>query len=200
MGYSVLLIDTDKQGSSASWVLARKSDTDEDGNVRLRSEGFNPAMTPDCMRLYDKEIMTEGPSHANKYDFTIIDTRGSDSSGMRASLIISDFAIIPVRDGGFDRRAINDLTEALNDVSIVNSKLQVMSFLNQIDARRKYPKESFETLLESGLSPIEPYLRFRASYSRAAEAETVFEMEDPDGNDIFEMNRVFKEILKGASK
>lgn len=200
LGIKTLLIDTDKQGSGASWVLARKDELDEKGEPRVRSRNFDPQMTPQVMRLYDREIVTEGRNHAANYQVTVIDTKGSDSSGVRSALIISDFALVPIRDGDFDRRAIDGLVEILNDVSTVNEKLKVMSFLNQIDNRRSFPWDVHKDLEENGLAPLGTALKFRAAYSRSNTCETIFEMEKPDEKAVFELNKLFKEIMEEAKK
>lgn len=199
-GHSTLLLDTDRQGSAASWRIARLDGVDEQGQPIQLGPGFRPEWTPDLDRLYEREILHNGPSKAAQYDFTVVDTQGADGKGTRAALGISDVVIIPVRDGEFDRRALFDLGDVLNEVAVSNQRLKVVSFMNQVDSRRSFPKRTFELLEEAGLNPLNSMLRFRASIAKASLAETIFEATPQDEKAVFEMNKVFKDILEEIKK
>lgn len=180
-----LLIDTDKQANAASWVVWRKE------------EKLEP--TPMCMRLYGQEILNEGPGHASNYQATVIDTKGTDSAGTRASMIISDMALVPVRVSDFDAAAIDDFLEMLNEVRSVNPKLKVKVFINQIDPRRRHPYKLIDHLESQGLEVLNSIIKARAAFSDALHGGTVFEI----GNDEkarFEANHLFAEIMEEVAK
>lgn len=177
-GHRVMLVDSDKQGSAASWVVWRLTEEQKEA--------------PELTRLYDKDLFAQVPALKRQYDRIIIDTRGADSAGARAALLVADMAVVPVRDSDFDSAAIDDLLGMVEEVRTVNDALKVRSFLSQIDARRSFPVEVRDQLAEVGFSPMETVVHFRAAFSKALRGSTVFELSDKRAKD--EMLKLCMEI------
>lgn len=163
-GHRVMLVDSDKQGSAASWVV-----------WRLTEVGVE---APEITRLYDKDLFAQVPALKKQYDYIIIDTRGADSGGARAALIVADMAVMPVRDSDFDSAAVDDLRDIVDEIRTVNPALQVRSFLCQIDSRRAFPDSVRQQLLDVGFEPMNAVVHFRAAFSKALRGRTVFELSD----------------------
>lgn len=160
---SVLLIDSDKQGSAASWAV-------------WRADAGKPV--PRVVRLYDKELLVQGRPMAAEHAWTVIDTRGSDSASTRAALVMSDLALVPVRDSEFDSAAIDDLLAVLSEASALNPGLKVMAYLSQVDKRAKFPKEHIEFLQQRGIQCCETFVSFRRAYNRSTDGKLVDELGD----------------------
>lgn len=199
-GLKTLLIDSDKQGSAAVWSVWRKelSAKLQEGipfekNVpQVKSIGPSPSV----IRLFGKEILTEAEGHAKGYDITVIDSRGTDSAGLRAALIVCDLAVVPMRDSDFDQDALNDLFGAMEEVGGLRKKpLKVRAFLNQIDSRRRNHFDLIDKLEEAELRPFDTVIKHRAAYSRANKGLTVFDLND-DEKAMFETDKLFKEIIE----
>jgi chromosome partitioning protein len=172
-----LLIDSDKQGSAASWAVWREE---------------AKAATPTVVRLYDKELITQGKKLAGGYDWTIIDTRGSDSVSTRAALVLSDLALVPLRDSEFDAAAIDDLLVVIGEAQSLNPDLKVLAYLSQVDKRAKFPADHKAFLAERGVQCADAYLSFRRSYIKAAGGKLVDEVGDSTA--AAEMSHLLHEV------
>jgi len=176
--YRVMLIDSDKQGSAASWAVWRITEAEK------------PA--PEICRLYDKDLFVQAPAFRDRYDRIVIDTRGSDGAGTRAALVVSQLAIVPVRDSDFDSAALDDLMTLIDEARSLNPNLRAFSYLSQIDSRRAYPAELEKYMTDVGLPPLKTVIRHRAAYARAVRGLSVFELNDEKAN--LEMTNLCKEI------
>lgn len=173
-----ILVDTDRQGSAASWIVWRTQE--------------HKLSAPELTRLFDREIITQARALRERYDRVIIDTRGADSVSLRAALIVSDIAIVPVRDSDFDGASLDDMRALIDEVRTVNDRLRVVSFLSQIDERRKFPTRIRDYLDEIGFNPLKTVIHFRSAFSKAAHGLTVLELKDAKAKS--EMLSLFMEI------
>lgn len=183
-GNRVMLIDSDKQGSAASWAVWRQTETD------------NPA--PEISRLYSKDLLVQVPALREHYDRIVIDTRGADGASIRAAMVVSQIVIIPVRDSDFDAAALTDVAELISEARAVNPNLRAFSFLSQFDARRSFPHEQAKYMIELGMPPLESVLHFRAVFARVSRGRTVFELGDESAR--VEMTNLCKEIEDELTK
>lgn len=183
-GNRVMLVDSDKQGSAASWAVWRQAETDM------------PA--PEISRLYAKDLLVQVPALREHYDRIVIDTRGADGASIRAAMVVSQIVVIPVRDSDFDAAALSDVAELIAEARSVNPDLRAYSFLSQFDTRRSYPHEQAEFMSELGMPPLESILHFRAVFARVSRGRTVFEL--GDDNARIEMTNLCKEIENELQK
>lgn len=176
--FRTMLVDSDKQGSAASWAVWRITEAEK--------------QAPEISRLYDKDLFVQIPALRDRYDRIVIDTRGADGAGMRAALVVSNMAIVPVRDSDFDSAALDDLLVLVSEARSINPNLRAFSFLSQIDSRRAYPTELEKYLTEIGLPPLKAVIRHRAAYARAGRGLSVFELGDTRAS--AEMHQLCEEI------
>jgi len=161
-----LLIDTDRQGSAAAWAVWRQEVAPD-----------QPAAT--VVRLYDREVVAQGKALAAGYEWTVIDTRGSDSPSTRAALVLSDLALVPLRDSEYDAAAIDDLLQVLEEARMINPGLKVLAYLAQVDKRARFPADHIKFLRERQITALDTYLSFRRAYVRSSDGHIVDELGDP---------------------
>lgn len=182
--HRVMLVDSDKQGSAASWAVWRIT------------EAQQPA--PEISRLYDKELLVQIPSLRQRYERIVIDTRGSDGAGTRAAMVLAQLVIVPVRDSDFDAAALDDLMGIIDEARAINPNLRAFSYLSQIDSRRVFPADLLAYMSEIGLPPLKTVIRHRAAFAKAGRGLSVFETGDAKAAE--EMNNLCQEIEDELSK
>ncbi|SIT83072.1 ParA family partition ATPase [Pontibaca methylaminivorans] len=100
-GHSVALVDTDPQGSSGRWFMARIEGLPEPGIEFSTASAWG--VPYECRKL------------ADSHDFVIIDTPPKADSDLRPALRISDLVLIPVATSHLDLWAVEavlDLTRS----------------------------------------------------------------------------------------
>ncbi len=82
----VLLIDTDAQGSANYWAQSRDDSEAKPHRVA-------------CIQKFGKGLQAEVQDLAKRYQDIIIDAGGRDSVELRAGLVVSNKAYIPIQPG-----------------------------------------------------------------------------------------------------
>jgi chromosome partitioning protein len=108
-GIDVMLIDTDKQASSARFV-ERRNDNPDVSNLN-------------CVRLMGKGLPGQVKSLNEKYGTIIIDAGGQDSIELRASMVVCHKMIIPVKPSQFDAETIPAMSDLIDKAQIMNPSL-----------------------------------------------------------------------------
>jgi chromosome partitioning protein len=124
-GYSVLLIDADRQGSAQNAAT-------------MRAEGGRtPPLT--CVQLADGRLLRAqlGPLAA-KHDDTIIDAGGRDNESLRIALLRSNLLVVPVQPRAVDVWSLADITELIDRAQEAREdegrpRLGVLAALNLAD-------------------------------------------------------------------
>ena len=78
----VLLVDADDQETASDFTAVRKED-------------YPAAPRYTCTKLSGKAVRTEILELAPKYDHTIVDTGGRDTTSQRAALAVSQLLLVP---------------------------------------------------------------------------------------------------------
>ena len=115
LGYSVALIDGDKQSSSNNWSQRRESNEELAQVHSIQKYG-----------RINKTILDV----AEQYDCVIVDTGGFDSQEMRTALMVADIAIMPFKPSQMDLDTLPRLEEILLAAKDFNSSLKVFGLLN----------------------------------------------------------------------
>ena len=116
----VLLVDADDQETAADFTVVRKED-----------HPTAPRYT--CAKLSGRSVRTEILELAPKYDHTIVDTGGRDTTSQRAALAISQLLLVPFVPRSFDIWTLNKVAGLVEEMWTVNPELVAFVFLNRID-------------------------------------------------------------------
>ncbi len=118
---SILLVDGDKQGSSADFALGRAEHPALPQFTTIRAEG--------------KELLTQVQNLKGKFEHIIIDAGGQDNPSLRAGLVISEMVMIPIVPRSFELWALDKMADLVEEASITNPNLKPNSVLNLAYAR-----------------------------------------------------------------
>ena len=184
-GKDVLLLDTDRQGTSSFWATVR-----EETEIEPRIS---------CVQKFGKGLASQVRDLADRYDEIIIDAGGRDSMELRYSLGVCDRAYIPVQPFQFDIWTLRQMDELVELAQGFNENLQAFIVLNRVstnpavredqETQAFFADEGFEHL---GL--ISSVLRDRIAFRKSArDGVSVVELKQ-DKKAADEMNQLFKEI------
>jgi|LakMenEpi03Aug12_release.lakeMendotaPanAssembly.Ray.scaffolds.fasta_scaffold166213_2 chromosome partitioning protein len=112
-GKDVVLVDADRQSTSANWV----HDRNETNKASLA-----------CARQYDniKKTITD---FNNRYEFVIVDCQGRDSIELRTGLLAADICLIPCRPSQADLDTIPLMSVVINTAKEINENLKAYCVL-----------------------------------------------------------------------
>lgn len=175
-----LLIDGDPQASAASWAAWR------------RDTAYELSPTTTC--LLGKAILNEGKGLAAGFAHTVVDAGGRDSAGLRAALLLAQFAIIPIGASNLDAAAMTDLLEIVELAKEYNPTLNVRVLLTRVDPRTKDTGEMLEFLQEQKLSVLATRVCERVAYRRAIGEGAIVRELGKDAQAIAEMEALLKEV------
>ena len=118
----ILLVDADDQETASDFTVVRKED--------------HPAAARyTCAKLSGRSIRTEILELAPKYDHTIVDTGGRDTTSQRAALAVSQLLLVPFVPRSFDIWTLNKVAGLVEEMRTVNPGLIAYVFLNRTDPR-----------------------------------------------------------------
>ena len=120
----VLLVDADDQETASDFTVVRKED-------------YPAAPRYTCAKLSGKSVRTEILELAPKYDHTIVDTGGRDTTSQRAALAVAQLLLVPFVPRSFDIWTLNKVADLVEEMRTVNPKLLAYVFLNRTDPRGK---------------------------------------------------------------
>jgi chromosome partitioning protein len=155
-GHPVLLVDADKQASSAMWAS-------------LRTEvGHQPPLV--CVQKLGK-IGHDLLQLKENYD-VIVDAGGTDSQELRQGIAVADMWVIPVRPGQLDLFSMAKMSQLMTEVEERVGRLpQTFVVLNAINSSTNEAAEARELLSENEKMPVmETQLVDRVAMRRAVMA------------------------------
>lgn len=154
-GVDAVLVDSDAQSSSSIWAK------EIDANLPIH-------------RLQTaEEILEEVPKLAEQYPVVVMDGPAGLGEVTRATLLVSDLALIPCGPSVLDLRAASDAVRALNQVqNIRQGKPRGIFIPNKLQRNYRLSKELLETAAELGLE-VAPGLGLRQAFADAAGQQTV---------------------------
>lgn len=184
-GRDVLLIDTDQQGSANYWAQSR-DDT-----------GTRPRVA--CVQKFGKGLQTEVQDLARRYQDILIDAGGRDSVELRAALVVTHKAYIPIQPSQFDIWTLDRMDELVTSAQGFNPSLRAWVIVSRVstnpsvhefqDAREIL--EDFSHLALSGVA-----IRDRIAYRKAArDGLCVDELKPKDPKATEEIQTLYAEIF-----
>jgi len=116
-GLGSLLIDADPQRSSSNWVALRAS------------RGLTPEVV--AMEKTGADLKRSAVEMAKHYEHVFIDAPGHNSPELRASLVVADVLLYPVKPSNFDAWVFHqDFEDLISNVRSINEGLKVMVVMN----------------------------------------------------------------------
>ena len=183
-GHSVMLVDTDKQGSASYWAAIRQ----ETGGLPRVS----------CVQVFGKSVTAQVSDLAEHYDELIIDAGGRDSTELRAAMVVSDKLFIPVQASQFDVWTIEQMNEIVGHAQGINAALEASVVINRASPHPqvKESDEAQEILHEhENLSFSGVVVHDRIAFRRAAsDGVSVWEMEPPDPKACAEIDSLYNAV------
>ena len=181
LGHSVLLADTDPQGSARDWAAAND-------NQPVPIAGFDRASL-------DRDIK----SVAKDVDFVIIDGAPQIKELAVAAIRAADLVLIPIQPSPYDIWAASDLVELLKArIDITDGKLKAGFVISRAIKNTKLGREVIDTLEGYELPILNTIIYQRQIYpTSAATGLAVADCAGEQGADdaAFEIRQLAKEAL-----
>lgn len=151
-GHDVVLVDADRQGTSANWVMDRSE------NKSL------PVVH--CVQKYDN-IRDTLLDLNKRYEYVIVDAAGRDSRELRTGMVAADLLVIPFRPSQPDLDTLPKMKELITQAIDLNPNLRVHGLLtmaptnpiiNEISEAKEYLEDYPEIqLLRSAIRDRKVY-------------------------------------------
>jgi chromosome partitioning protein len=190
MGHDVILLDSDKQESSAKFISHRND------------RGLKP--TPPCVQIRGKFLNAEIENLAARYEIVIIDAGGKDSVELRAAMASPSVKgmISPLQPSEFDLETLATMDELVYLSLAYNPNLKAYILFNQCPTHAKITttKEAIE-LIESfdNLDICNTSLGHRVAFQYASSnSQAVVEFENQKIKDMPEYQA--KKYISKASE
>ena len=176
-GSSVLLVDSDKQGSARDWSAVNES------NPVTVIGVDRPTLDRDLKNISDK-------------DFVVIDGSPQATDLAVSAIKAADFVLIPVQPSPYDIWATSDLVDLVKQrIEMTDNKLKSAFVVSRAIKNTKIGSEVSEVLIEYGLPVLNAKIVQRIAYpNSAAIGKTVFETESKTSDAVAEMNALATEV------
>ena len=183
-GYKVLFVDADDQETATIFTTYRNQDTNDNA-------GYT------AIQLSGEAIRTEVTKLADAFDYVVIDVGGRDTVGQRYAMVISDVFLLPFPPRSFDSWTIPRISEMVEEVRVVNEKLQVLSFINKADPSGSFNDDSIELLKEfDRIEFIDTPIGNRKAFGYAGSASQSVAEQGSDPKAIAEFKALYDKILE----
>ncbi|WP_174888687.1 AAA family ATPase [Candidatus Williamhamiltonella defendens] len=178
----VVLVDSDRQGTSSNWLSDRNS--------------ISKLPTVHSLQKFDN-IRDTLIDLKKRYEYVVVDTAGRDSRELRTGMTSSDIMIVPFRPSQPDLDTLPRLTEIMTEAKDLNPKLRAVAILtlaptnpviNETNEAKEYLKDFPE------LELMKTIIRDRKVYRDAmSEGKGVVEMDNLKAKK--EIQSLVKELL-----
>jgi len=174
----VLLIDTDKQGTSEKWKAQRPENTPKVTVISLTE--------PDAIRKQIKEL-------EENYNVVVMDGAPKIDLISAVSISFSDIVIIPVTPSPNDLWSTENIVERVKDAQTINPSIKAYFLINRDNPRTLLSKDMGDALTALELPILKTKINNRISYpDSAVQGLSVLEWTDPKAKE--EINNLVDEI------
>ena len=176
-GHSVLLFDSDQQGSARDWRAVN-----EDNPVPVIGLD-RPTLDKDLKNVSDKE-------------FVVIDGSPQATNLALSAIKAADFVLIPVQPSPYDVWATNDLVDLVQQrIEMTDGKLKAAFVVSRAIQNTNIGKEVAAVLQDYNLPVLDARIVQRVSYPNSASVgKTVFETESAKSNAVTEITQLVNEV------
>jgi len=185
-GHDAILIDSDKQGSAASWSEVRDQQT-------------QPLARVPTVQKYGKGLVNELKELSRKYAHVFVDAGGFDSEELRSAIVVADKLLIPVRPAQFDVWSLPKIIDIAQQSQNYNPNLKFFFAVNGAHTSPNV-KDADEVLeLLEGAPVLKTIVHHRRAYAKAPmQGMGVIEMgKDKDSKAVEEMMSLYEEVMNG---
>jgi chromosome partitioning protein len=159
LGYTVLLVDSDAQASSSTWLQEMKS--------------INEVPCPEYGRLDDpKTFLTELQNLAQKYDHIVIDGPGGVSELNLLAMLRAEIVLIPAAPSPLDFQAVRETVNKVKQAQTVRNGLPRMQMIPNKMQHTILSRELIEGAAQLQLPTTLP-IRFLQAYATARSFKSV---------------------------
>jgi chromosome partitioning protein len=179
MGYKVLVVDADPQGSSLDWSASRTNDP-LFPVIGLPKTNLHKAIQ-DHVPIYDI-ILIDGPPRVNEL--------------ARSAIMAADIVLIPVQPSPYDVWAAKEIIELLKEASVFKEKQKYAFVVNRKIVNTAIGRDVLEALQGYETPVLEITLSQRVAFAESAtQGKTVLETH-PKSIASEEVMNLAKEVLK----
>lgn len=181
-GHSVLLVDSDPQGSARDWAAVQE-------NHPLSVVGMDRP-------TIERDLKSIAP-----VDYVIIDGAPQAADLAVSAIKASDFILIPVQPSPYDIWATSDLVDMVKQrIEITDGRLQAAFVISRAISGTKLGNDVSAILEGYELPVLGSRIHQRVNYAgTAATGSTILES-FPDSDGTKEMNRLMNELIAVLSK
>ena len=177
---SVVILDTDPQGSSAQWRLIAEDRT------------VPPVVSAtDNLSKQLGELVTQ-------YDYVVVDCPPSVHAPQTLAILqLCDLALIPIQPSPLDLWASIHIERAISEAKSSNPALKVRLIINQLEPRTTLSQLMRDALKEINVSVTETSIRRRAVYRVSAlEGRSVYAMGKRGSAAVAELDQLIQEVIR----
>lgn len=185
---SVLLVDTDPQGSCRTW-----------GDVAAEQKRQAPTVVAMGVGLHRPGQL---PALATKHDITIVDCPPRHDELQRAILTVADMVVLPCGPSAFDAWALAESIDLVNKARKLRPELKAFVVITRKIARTAIGAGAREALADCGLPVLRTELGYRVTYQEApasGQGPTNYEPGSPAAKEVRALvTELDKEIKRGS--
>ena len=189
--HQVLLLDTDSQGSSEDWGVARINKLESENKLRGFSKHYRGIKKA-------TEVSTDLEEIARSYDVLIVDTPGRNELVSLGVIAAANLVIIPLTPGNFGFWSSEVTRELIQKVAVARpTDFAARLLLNMRDKRRKVSREAEALLLELDIPVMRSSIGHRNIFEASSDGLSVLEIAartDSDREGQREMRELVNEI------
>jgi len=189
--YRVLLLDTDNQGSSEDWGVARINKLESNNRLRGFSKHYRGSKKASEVSMDLEEI-------AASYDIVVVDTPGRNELVSLGVIAAANLVIIPLTPGNFSFWSSEITRELIQKVAAVRPEdFAARLLLNMRDKRKKISREAEKMLQELEIPVMRTSVGHRNIFESSSEGLSVSELPARSASDREaqnEMNNLVSEI------
>jgi chromosome partitioning protein len=189
--YRVLLLDTDNQGSSEDWGVARINKLESENRLRGFSKHYRGIKKATEVSMDLEEI-------ADSYDVVIVDTPGRNELVSLGVIAAAHLVIIPLTPGNFSFWSSEITRELIQKVAAARpADFHARLLLNMRDKRKKISLEAEKMLNELEIPVMNASIGHRNIFESSSEGLSVLEISaktESDREAQNEMRNLVKEI------
>lgn len=189
--FSVLLLDTDNQGSSEDWGVARINKLESNNRLRGFSKHYRGIKKATEVSMDLQEI-------AASYDVVIVDTPGRNELVSLGVIAAANLVIIPLTPGNFSFWSSEITRELIQKVAAARPEdFAARLLLNMRDKRKKISREAENMLQDLEIPVMKTSVGHRNIFESSSEGLSVLELPARSASDReaqSEMNELVSEI------
>lgn len=180
---TVLLVDSDPQGSLRDWLAAAGEDSSYPAMVAMDK----PAMIKDLKTI------------AGQHDLLIVDGCPKSMGMIAATVTVADVVLIPVQPSGFDLWAANSVVDMVKQrQEVADGRPKAAFVVSRQITNTRLATESRTALAEFGFPILQNCTSQRIAYAHASSnGKTVLDTE-PDGFAAREIQALARELMEVA--